>query len=112
MKKKKLFYTNHYEAPLSAEIYQSYKKLLDHISQLPIDIYTEKSIDSTGGKVSISDILAYQIGWGKLLINWYETGLTGKIPDMPGEGFVSWDYRGLAQHFYTKYQYNSASEQQ
>ena len=30
---------------------------------------------------------------------------------MPGEGFTTWDYKGLAQHFYRAYAYNNQIEQ-
>ena len=61
--------------------------------------------------MSVADLVAYQIGWDKLLIDWYEAGLEGKMPLMPGEGFARWDYVGLAKHFYAKYAYDSGPEQ-
>lgn len=65
----------------------------------------------TGGKVSITDHIAYQIGWGKCLIGWYESGIKGEVPIMPGEGFSIWDYTAIARHFYKKYQYHHRDEQ-
>jgi len=62
--------------------------------------------------ISIADILAYQIGWGKLLISWYEDGIVGKNPMMPGEGFTKWDYTGIAKHFYQKYQFSTKDQRQ
>lgn len=61
--------------------------------------------------VSIADIIAYQIGWATLLIGWYEAGSEGRKPRMPSEEFTTWDYAGLAQHFYTKYRYDNADTQ-
>jgi hypothetical protein len=61
--------------------------------------------------VSIFDLVAYQIGWGKLVIGWYEAGLAGKKPEMPGDGFKTWDYNGLARQFFGKYQYSTPQEQ-
>lgn len=70
-----------------------------------------KKLDGTGGKVSVSDLISYQIGWGKLLINWYEEGVKGKMPQMPGDGFITWDYKAIAKHFYKKYQLDSLQAQ-
>lgn len=38
--------------------------------------------------------------------------LKAKKPAMPGEGFTKWDYVGIAQHFYIKYQFDSCKEQE
>lgn len=100
-----------YHAPLSQSIHKEYNKLIDIISLIPQKQRTLKKTDSTGGLVSVVDIIAYQIGWGTLLIEWYETGLKNKMPDMPGEGFSSWDYTGLARHFYEKYHYDGGEKQ-
>lgn len=68
-------------------------------------------MDGTGGKVSVADLIAYQIGWGKLLISWCQAGVQGKNPEMPGNGFSTWDYAGLANHFYATYQFDSFAQQ-
>jgi hypothetical protein len=68
-------------------------------------------IDGTGGKVSVRDIIAYQIGWGKCVIRWVEAGERGEMPTMPGDGFSKWDYTAIAQHFYQSYHYKDVDEQ-
>lgn len=103
--------THPFKAPLSNAIRQEYNKLIDVVLRSPGSSRISKAIDGTGGKVSIADIIAYQIGWGTLLIGWYQAGLTGALPTMPGEGFTKWDYVGLAKHFYTKYQYDGSDQQ-
>lgn len=100
-----------YQAPLSREIQREYNKLVNTIAHAPETCYTTKSIHGTGGLVSVADIIAYQIGWGTLLIGWYHAGLRGEMPAMPSEGFSKWDYVGLARHFYTKYQCGSPGKQ-
>jgi hypothetical protein len=92
-----------FQAPLSKSIQKEYNKLTQTISQIPQHNYASKEIQGTGGKVSVADIVAYQIGWGTLLFDWYQAGINSKNPQMPGDGFDSWDYSGLAQHFYKKY---------
>ena len=52
------------------------------------------------GNVSCCDIVAYQIGWGSLLVGWEKLELAGKTPEMPAPGF-KWNQLGeLANSFY------------
>lgn len=93
------------------EIRSECDRLIKVVSQIPPSFRTLKNIDGTGGKVSVADIISYQIGWGKCLIRWYEAGIQGKVPEMPGDGFSTWDYLAIAQHFYNQYQFDSGDEQ-
>lgn len=95
---------------LLQEIQNAYDRLVKIVTCAAPSVRNLKIIDGTG-KVSISDIIAYQIGWGKCLIRWYEAGIQGKMPEMPGEGFSTWNYLAIAQHFYQTYQFDSADEQ-
>lgn len=104
--------TQYLSAPLSLLIHKEYIKVKELIAQIPCKQRTTKTIDGTGGKVSVANIIAYQIGWGTLLIRWYEEGIKGKKLEMPGEGFTKWDYVGIAQHFYIKYQFDSCQKQE
>lgn len=94
---------NMLSAPLSSEIHKAHTNLVQTVNEIPDIKFKEKLYEGTGGSVSASDIIAYQIGWGSLLIKWYETGLTSDNVSMPGAGFTSWDYVGIAHHFYTHY---------
>ncbi len=94
-----------YKVPLSDEIAQSYDQLIDVVDTVSEELFYKKITEGTGGAVSVADIIAYQIGWGKLLIGWYKAGVAKKTVVMPGEGFVTWDYVGLANHFSEKYRY-------
>lgn len=100
---------------MRTSLIQEIQREKDHLERLatsfPIPFRSLKEIDGTGGKVSISDLIAYQIGWGKCLIRWYETGLKGDMPAMPGDGFLKWNYKAIAKHFYQKYSYNSSEQQ-
>lgn len=100
-----------FQAPLSLSIQKEYNQLVTSVSKVPPQIHTKKLIPFSSATVSVSDLISYQIGWGTFLISWYETGLTGKNLEMPGHGFISWDYKGIAHHFYTKYQYDGPLEQ-
>ncbi len=99
-----IWYSMTLRAPLSQEIQREYNRLTKLIASIPSSAKNLKKIDGTGEKVSLSDLIAYQIGWGRCVIRWYEAGLRAEIPEMPGEGFSTWDYRAIARHFYQKYQ--------
>lgn len=90
-------------APISKEIFQAYTKLMESVSHLPDKQFREKRLEGTGGLISIADLLAYQIGWGSLVIQWYESGIHNQPMIMPGDGFSKWDYTAIAKYFYQKY---------
>lgn len=91
------------QAPLSLMIIKEHEKLMHAISLVAETGFRSKKYIGTGGQVSAADIIAYQIGWGKLLISWYEAGIEGTTCAMPGGGFNTWDYTNIALHFYTQY---------
>lgn len=101
-----------YRAPLSNLIAQNYNQLMLLLSAIDCSERAVKQYDWTDGMACLSDIVAYHIGWGKLLISWYDAGIRGSKIIMPGEGFSKWDYVGLAHHFYKKYAYDSYHEQE
>lgn len=96
---------------LIQDIQNEYDRLAKIVSHIAPSDRILKIIDGTSQKVSVADIIAYQIGWGKCLVRWYEAGIQGKMPEMPGDGFSTWDYLGIAQHFYQAYQFDSANGQ-
>lgn len=98
-------------APLSRDIHQEYTKLKQQIESAPAVFRFEKAIKSTGRDVNISDLIAYQIGWGKAVIRWYHAGLNSETPIMPGDGFTAWNYTAIAEHFYHTYRYSCTEEQ-
>ena len=62
------------------------------------------------GNISCCDVVAYQIGWGKLLMSWENNELNGKLVQMPCESF-KWNQLGeLAQHFYQQSRHLSLSQ--
>lgn len=107
--KKAMLIEKECSSPLSQLIVKEYNKLATALSKVSLERRGEKILD---GKASASDLIAYQIGWGKLLIGWYEAGEKKKKPQMPGEGFTKWDYTGLAKHFYQKYAFDSGKKQE
>lgn len=87
---------NNMDKNLAQEIETQYQNLLKAIAKVPGTTIEE-----------VRNIIAYNIGWGKLLIYWYTSGITGVNPIMPGEGFTKWEYDKIAQHFYQKYKYDN-----
>jgi hypothetical protein len=79
-------------ASLSQEIRREYDRLMKVVAPIPASVRILKKMEGAGGKVSVTDLIAYQIGWGHCLIRWYEAGIKGETPIMPGEGFSTWDY--------------------
>ncbi|MDR3624941.1 MAG: ClbS/DfsB family four-helix bundle protein [Chlamydiales bacterium] len=100
------------QAPLSLEIQKEYSRLTKLISSIPAPLRILKKIKGTGGTVSITDLIAYQIGWGSLVIGWYDAGIRGETPKMSGEGFTNWNYVAIAQYFYQKYNFNNDKDLQ
>lgn len=98
------------KAPLSRELFEAYTKLIHQVSALSEKQFFAKTFKGTGGIVSPADLLAYQIGWGHLLIEWYESGIHNRQMIMPGEGFSRWEYTAIAKHFYQKYATCTLSE--
>lgn len=99
-------------ALLSRNIQKEYNKLISLFSNIESKDRLRKTIEGTGGLVNVVDLIAYQIGWGTLLLTWYKAGLKGEMPEMPGQGFDTWDYVELAHHFYTKYHYDGYLKQE
>lgn len=90
-------------APLSRLVIKEYNALMSRFISLPKDKFFQETFLSERGKMSCAKLLAYQIGWGQLLISWYDNGIRGEVPEMPGEGFTKWDYKAIAEHFYKKF---------
>jgi hypothetical protein len=103
MKSNDLHISQTLNAPLSIVIQKTYNALRDAVSKIDTDSYCKKNIEWTSGKVSSADIIAYQIGWGTALLEWYHAGIANRKIEMPGHGFSTWDYAGLAAYFYQKY---------
>ncbi|MBS0606181.1 MAG: ClbS/DfsB family four-helix bundle protein [Verrucomicrobia bacterium] len=98
-------------AILSQQIDREYTQLKHLVDSIPTSARCEKKIKGTGGLVSVADLIAYQIGWGKALIRWYQAGLKEEMPEMPGDGFTTWNYIQIARHFYQTYRYSNPEEQ-
>lgn len=97
-------------AKLSQNIQKEYNSLMEAVAKVPNR--TSRKINFTGGPVSVAELVGYQIGWGKRVIDWYEAGIKGEYIVMPGDGFDTWNYTKIAQYFYQAYQYDGGCEQE
>ncbi|MCH9626436.1 MAG: hypothetical protein S4CHLAM2_00580 [Chlamydiales bacterium] len=97
-------------APLSREIVMHYNALVREL-HCHSDRET-KRVPFLGKEVSVGDIVAYQIGMGKLFLAWCGAG-RDKRPQMPGDGFTSWDDKdGLANHLCAKWKIDEGAIQE
>jgi hypothetical protein len=75
----------------------AYSKLIKEAGAVPLDL---ERIPELEGGLSPCDLIAYQIGWGKLLLSWEDLEIHGKTVHMPAPGF-KWNQLGLlAESFY------------
>lgn len=87
-------------------IVDNYKKLTTELSTIPFDLTTNKELDghSKHTVMSINDLVAYLVGWGQLVLKWYDKKSKGLEVDFPETGF-KWNELGqLAQKFYKDYE--------
>lgn len=88
------------KAELLAKFKDAYKSLHAELYELS---EIESRVSQLEGGISICDLLAYQIGWGKLLLGWEQAEQNGERPAMPAKGY-KWNQLGaLASLFYQTY---------
>lgn len=62
----------------------------------------KERVNGIEGNISCCDIIAYQIGWARLLMGWEKQEMKGQNPEMPAPGFKWSQLSELAQVFYRK----------
>ncbi len=88
------------------EIENNYSKLKKDLETIPTELTKEKELEghAKDTKMSISDLVAYLIGWGELVLKWNRKKEYGEIVDFPETGY-KWNELGkLAQKFYLDYE--------
>lgn len=83
----------------------SFDKLIKDYHDIPEqysrEIGVEGNIKNT--EISVCDTLAYLIGWGKLVLKWYDLKSKKMDVDFPESGY-KWNELGqLASHFHAQY---------
>jgi hypothetical protein len=75
----------------------AYTKLVEEAAAVPSALERKPELE---GGISPCDLIAYQIGWGRLLLSWDNLESLGKTVVMPAPGF-KWNQLGLlANSFY------------
>ncbi|WP_417886792.1 ClbS/DfsB family four-helix bundle protein [Zunongwangia sp.] len=86
-------------------IKDSYAKLRNELTTIPLELINEKQLDGhvKGTLMSVSDLVAYLLGWGELVLKWDEK-INKKEPFSFPETGYKWNELGkLAQKFYFDY---------
>ncbi|MGS2764789.1 ClbS/DfsB family four-helix bundle protein [Sinomicrobium sp. M5D2P9] len=89
---------------LISEIENNYSKLKKDLETISSELTKEKELEghAKGTEMSISDLVAYLIGWGELVLKWNRKKENGETVDFPETGY-KWNELGkLAQKFYSE----------
>ena len=84
------------------EIENNYSKLKKDLETIPSKLTREKELEGhvKGTEISISDLVAYLIGWGELVLKWNRKMDNNENVDFLETGY-KWNELGrLAQKFY------------
>lgn len=87
-------------------IVDNYKMLTSELSTIPSELTTIKELEghSKNTLMSINDLVAYLVGWGRLVLKWNDKKRKGAEIDFPETGF-KWNELGLlAQKFYKDFE--------
>lgn len=87
-------------------IVDNYKMLKSELSSIPSELTTIKELEghSKNTLMSINDLVAYLVGWGRLVLKWNDKKSKGAEIDFPETGF-KWNELGLlAQKFYKDFE--------
>ena len=83
-------------------ITDNYAKLSAELATIPVELTDAKELDghAKDTPMSVSDLVAYLVGWGRLVLKWNDRRSRGLDVDFPETGF-KWNELGrLAQKFY------------
>lgn len=85
----------------------AYHKLREEITRVPDELSRAPLLE---GGLCVCDLMAYQIGWGRLLLQWEALEQAGQPVEMPASGF-KWNQLGaLANSFYLRSRDDSAAQ--
>lgn len=82
----------------SQKEYQALEKLLAPL--------TPEQMTQPGmlGEWSVKDVLAHLYEWQQMMLGWYQAGLRGETPEVPGRGYKWNQLAELNQEIYATYQ--------
>lgn len=93
------------KAELLSAIDKNFAKLMSYLNRIPPQITSELSMEghAKGTTMSVHNLVAYLLGWNKLVVKWITNDAKGLPVDFPETGY-KWNQLGLlAQKFYSDY---------
>lgn len=93
------------KAELLSAVDKNFAKLMSYLNRIPPQITSEVSMEghAKGTVMSVHNLVAYLLGWNKLVVKWITNDAKGLSVDFPETGY-KWNQLGLlAQKFYSDY---------
>ncbi len=93
------------KSELLLAITDTYEKLKVDLGSIPSDLTNIKELPghAKNTTMTVSNVVAYLIGWGELVLKWHAKKSNNEHVDFPETGY-KWNELGqLAQKFYTDY---------
>ncbi|MGF6438972.1 ClbS/DfsB family four-helix bundle protein [Kosakonia sp. 1610] len=93
------------KAELLSAVDKNFAKLMSYLNRIPPEITSEVSMEghAKGTTMSVHNLVAYLLGWNKLVVKWITNDAKGLPVDFPETGY-KWNQLGLlAQKFYSDY---------
>ena len=90
------------KAELSDLSQTNFTKLNEHIDSFSSVLQNAEFPQGTMNR-SVRDVLAHLHHWHLMVFNWYEVGMKGKTPEMPGKGYTWKTTPDLNRSIWEKY---------
>lgn len=83
----------------------TYQKLMADLASVPAEHARDATLPGhrQGTQMSVSDLVAYLIGWNLLVLKWCDGKSKGRPVDFPETGYTWSELGRLAQKFYADY---------
>ena len=93
------------KAELQKSITLAFDNILADYSSIPAEFSRKIGVTGNvkGTETSVCDTIAYLIGWGKLVLKWYDLKSKNQAVDFPETGYKWSELGQLAQYFHAQY---------
>lgn len=92
---------------LLQDLANAYHKLVAELADIPPSLTRKVEFE---GDVSCCDLIAYQLGWGRLLMGWEQAEHNNQTVYMPAKGFNWGQQKALSAKFYLQYRGTTYAE--
>lgn len=92
-----------------------WEKLLNLVDEIPrekMEIPPKSrpgSMEKSGDRWAIKDLFSHIYAWDKMFLEWYDTGVQGESPEVPGHGFTWKEIPELNKKIYEQYREDSVN---